>query len=351
MATDSHHKDGHILQDILPFAAAAPSPLNTQPWQVVLLSSLRTEVFIESTRLLRNLDPRCRQAMISLGAFLENFDIAARQAGFATDITNFPSDWPEPRLDVHAPVARIDLTLDEKVVRDPLFRHITNRRSDRGVYKRIEIDPEWFGILAGSFDSGPAPISLGYTTHNGLKSEIAGFLVDAEELELSDHARLAETLAWVGFSSKDGGCCRTGLSLGQLGLSTLANFYARLVMKVLRNPRKEEFMKRTLISLVKKQAYSSAAFGWIASREDHRITQVRAGRVYERVNLSATSIGLSIQPMTPIIRDYEDMRDLRQTFSGLLGIPDTHTVQMFFRIGYSGPGPAVPRLSVEELIS
>jgi hypothetical protein len=285
--------------------------------------------------------------MISLGAFLENFDLAARQSGFTPEITYFPSGWPEPGLDVQESVARIDLIPDKKVVKDPLFRYITSRRTARGVYKRKEIDPRRFGILASSFDSGPVPISLGYTTHSGLKSEIAGYLVDAMELELSDHIRFAERLTWMRFSSEN---YRTGLTCSQLGLSVLPELYTRLMMRILRSSRKDEFLKRTLISLARKQAYSSAAFGWIASRENHRITQIRAGRVYERVHLSATSVGLSIQPMTPIIRDYEDMQDLRRNFSGLLGVPETHTVQMFFRVGYSGPSPTVPRLSIEELI-
>jgi hypothetical protein len=341
-------QDNQILQEILPFAVAAPSPLNTQPWRVALPSSLRIEVFIEPTRLLRSLDPHCRQVMISLGALLENFAIAAQQAGFTTDIMYFPSGWPEPRLDVNAPVARIDLTPNKKVVRDPLFRHIMTRRTDRREYRIKEIAPERFGILASSFDLGPAPISFGYTTHSGLKTEIAGYLVDAVKIEVSDHTRFAELMAWMRLSSKGRGCCRTGLTCSQLGLSAPSRLATRLVMKLLSTSKKDEFLKYTLISLAGKQAHSSAAFGWIASREDHRITQIRAGQVYERIHLSATSIGLSLQPMTQIIRDYEDIQDLRKTFSALLGIPETHTVQMFFRLGYSRPGPAVPRLSVEE---
>jgi nitroreductase len=315
---------------------------------VALRSSSRVEVFIEPSRCLPNLDPRFRQAVISIGAFLENFDLAAKYAGFISDLTCFPAGWPEPKLDIRAPVGRIDLVPDKDVMTDPLFQQITTRRSHRRSYKREEVDPEFFGKIAGSFDSDPVPIAFGYTSDPGLKNEIAGYLVKAMEVELSHHARYSEIMSWIRSSSKKHESDTPGLTFSQLGLSALAVLYARLMMKILYGSGREEFIKRTLIALARKQADSAAAFGWIATREDHRITQIRAGRVFERIHLAASSIGLSLHPMTQVIRDYEDMKRLKKEFQGVLGIPETHSVQMFFRLGYSGSESAVPRLPVED---
>jgi hypothetical protein len=334
----------------LSYAAAAPSPLNTQPWRVSLPSSLRAEIFIEPPRLLPKLDPRSHQAIISIGAFIENFDLASRQIGFIPDITYFPSGWPEPRLDFKDPVARLDLTWNENLLEDPLFGQISSRRSDRRTYKKTEISPDRFGILTSSFDAEPAPISLGYTTHGSLKDEIAGYLVKAMEIELSDHARFRETMAWMRSPAESSERRATGLTFSQLGMSSISGWYARLMVRLRNRSGKDEILKRTLISLTRKQAHSAAAFGWITTKENHRIGQVRAGRAYERVHLSATSIGLSLQPMTQIIRDYEDMKDLRKNFHGILGIPETHTIQMFFRLGYGGSGSSSQRLSPAEFI-
>jgi hypothetical protein len=283
--------------------------------------------------------------MISMGAFLENLDLAARQAGFGTDAVYFPSGWPEPELDLQAPVARIDLLPDENVRRDPLFEHIANRKTERRVYKRRKIEPDTFGILSGSFDPDPAPLSLGYTTSRDLKKDIAVYLIGSMERELNDEHRFSEILAWMRFSLRERPYSHLGIPLDQIGLSYVSCLYTRLIMSLLSNHARERFVKHTLVTLTGKQAQSAAAFGWIASRENHRITQIRAGRVYERVHLAATSIGLSLQPMTQIIRDYKDMQDPMKSFRELLGIPETHTIQMFFRLGYSGKKPASPAAS------
>jgi hypothetical protein len=337
-------------REIFPYAAAAPSPLNSQPWRVALPSSFRAEIFLEPARLLPNLDPACRQAVISLGAFIENFDLASRHEGFATDVTYFPSGWPEPRLNFHAPVARLDLIQDQKLLEDPLFSQITTRRSDRRAYERCEISHNRFGTLASSFDAEPAPITFGYTTNTGLKTEIANLLMKALQIELSDPDRFRETVAWMRSPAGNSRRLATGLTCRQLGMSALSTWYIRLVMRCRNRSVSDEILKRTLVSLARKQAHSAAAFGWISTKENHRIGQIRAGRAYERVHLSAASIGLALQPMTQIIRDYEDIQENRKNLNGILGIPETHTIQMFFRLGYAFPSPSSQRLSPDDFI-
>jgi hypothetical protein len=294
-------------------------------------SAFRAEVFIDPGRLLRSLDPRCRQAMISTGAFIENGDLAARQAGYSTDITCFPSGWPEPRLDLRNPVARIDLTPDERAQNNPLFSSIAAPRPAKRHIRGRKIAPDSFGVLAGSFDPGPAPITFGYTDQAGLRREIAGLLQLARDIELSDPARLAETLAWIRFSSSDS---EPGVTWRELGFPTHNRLYMRIMMALLDGPGKDAFLKRSLVTLCRKQTRISAAFGWVASREDHRITQLRAGRICQRIHLAANSLRLSLQPYPSIIGDYDDMQDLRERFATLLGIPETHTIQMIFGLGY-----------------
>jgi hypothetical protein len=99
-----------------------------------------------------------------------------------------------------------------------------------------------------------------------------------------------------------------------------------------------------------KQATSAAAFGWIVTPENHKITQLRAGRAFERVHLTATFLGLSLQPMNHILHTYNDMKKTRHDFQEILDIPDTNTLQMFFRIGYARSAPYAPRRNIENII-
>jgi hypothetical protein len=54
--------------------------------------------------------------------------------------------------------------------------------------------------------------------------------------------------------------------------------------------------------------------------------------------------------MTPILELYPGMEEPGQKFRDLIGIPDTHTVQMLFRLGYSVPGSPSKRRPVEDLL-
>jgi hypothetical protein len=54
--------------------------------------------------------------------------------------------------------------------------------------------------------------------------------------------------------------------------------------------------------------------------------------------------------MTPILEPYPGMEEPYQKLRDLIGIPDTHTVQMLFRLGYSVPGSTSVRRAVKDLV-
>ena len=101
-------------------------------------------------RLLPETDPFSRQIMMSHGTFLELLDIAARERGLKAEMALFPEGPFGPdKLDRH-PVARIRLTVDATVRKDPLFAQIVNRRTNRSRYDLARPVPAGAGrSLAG----------------------------------------------------------------------------------------------------------------------------------------------------------------------------------------------------------
>ena len=120
------------------YAVLAPHSHNLQSWLVDLSRPDEIELRCDLTRLLPETDPYSRQIMMSQGTFIEQLDIAARERGQRAEITLFPEGVFEPHRPDARPVARIRLTADPGVAKDPLFAQITRRHTNRNadVYKR-----------------------------------------------------------------------------------------------------------------------------------------------------------------------------------------------------------------------
>jgi hypothetical protein len=140
------------------------------------------------------------------------------------------------------------------------------------------------------------------------------------------------------------------LNLSQLGTAGLSGWFTRLILYLSGEMGRPSFLHHFLLSQTRKQATSAAAFGWIVTPENHRITQLRAGRAFERVHLTAALLGLSLQPMNHVLHTYADMENTRCDFKAILGIPETSTLQMFFRMGYARPAPFAPRRPLESIV-
>jgi hypothetical protein len=337
-----------IWRPILFHAVAAPSPLNIQPWRMIRKGPLVLDLFLDTERLLPRIDPTSRQVYISSGACIENLEIAAREAGFRAEISLFPSGWPGTSQSPDQPVARIALADDDTGGSDPLFSCLHTRHTNRRIYTSKEIAQETYSALASAFDLEFT--SFGFSADLSFREDLAGYLVEAAETELSDPDRLAERLSHVRILDQTGNARKEGYGSAALGLYGITGWLSRLRIRMLSSASKNRSTKDLLIRLTQKQAESAAAFGWIATNGNSRYDQVRAGRAYERVHLTAALHDLSLHTMTPILESYPGMEVPARKLRNLLAIPDTHTIQMLFRLGYSHPGSLPGRRAVQDFM-
>ena len=332
-----------LLRALASRAGTAPSPLNTQPWLVRFHGPARIELFTDPARILPALDPDFRQVIIAQGAFIENLDIAAGALGFSTDITFFPAGWPGTSLDLSAPVARIDLARSPGKESDPLAAALPLRRTNRRPYEPAPISTGMLTRLAESYDQFAIP--LGMITDTGSLPVLAGFIEQATALALDDKRRFREIRSFLDIPGTS--YRQDGYGLSHLGLGSLSQAGFRLKYAFLSGERKEILLKETLIRLSRLQASSATGFGWITTTGNLRVEQLNAGRAFERVALTAQSIGLSLQPMTQVLADYPGVEDLNSALHEFLGIPASRTIQVFFRMGYARPAPQAPRRPVD----
>ena len=333
---------------ILSYAILAPSPLNIQPWSVLCKDSCRIDLYLDKRRLLSLMDPGSRQACISCGTFIENLDIAAREAGLRAEISLFPSSWPVGDIDPGQPVAEIVLVPDLGVVSDPLFAWLETRHTNRSIYTNDPIPSDIISILA---DAANQPFTtLGFSAEPSFRQELSTHITDAMEITFSDRDRFSEFLFHVRIPPISGYQYPDGYGASETGLDGVRGWLSLLPLRISPAGLRNGLARGLILRLARKQAESAAAFGWIATKGSSRHDQVRAGRTYERVHLTAASAGLSLQPMTCVLEPYSGMGDHYRRVLDLLGIPDTHTVQMLFRLGYSHSSSQSRRRDVQDFL-
>jgi len=348
MKLEKHGWEGHdpsendIRRIVLSYAVLAPSPHNTQPWIVEFDGPFQIQLLIDRARLLPACDPHLRQICVSHGAFIENLDLASRHFGYRTDIELFPGGWPGSSLELERPLATIELIEDTTVERDALFAQILDRETNRRPFRDRPLSQEQISDLSEASDSNFIP--TGFVTDDAVCEMLAGYIIKAIEIEVSQQDRIAETLRYFRFNDEEKEEFRDGFGIAQSGITGISR---RLAEQFLLSREKAESpgssFGREAVKLARKQALSAAAYGWISTKGDTRIDQVHSGRCYERVCLKAAEMDLAIQPFSQILSDNEEMADLKDQLREYIGISSGHTLQMLFRIGYADSVPHTPR--------
>ncbi len=337
-----------IRMTLLSYAILAANPHNKQPWLIELTGPLSFDLYVDPDRLLPETDPPYRQIHIGQGTFLENLALAAPHHGYRAEIRTFPQGQYSNTALERKPVASILLHKESEVARDPLFNQILARRSNKRAYDNQAVKPAELEILQSIFSQ--SPFSLTIDTSPERREALAQMMIKAMIVESSGRQRDMETLSMFRFNDEEMEKHRDGFGFGQAGLTGMKRFMVEMFSS--REAAEElgsSWIEET-IKLTTAQAESAMAYGWIISTSNSRLDQVLVGRVYERLNLQATALGLAMHPMSQILQEYEDMIPLQRTFRSSLNLPAGHTVQMLFRLGHAEPTPHAPRRSARGLL-
>ncbi|MCK7526190.1 MAG: hypothetical protein MZV64_55595 [Ignavibacteriales bacterium] len=74
------------IEQIIYYASLAGNSHNTQPWYVEIVNDSLLYLKADFSRKLHIVDPDARGLFISLGAFIENLELAAGSLGYKADI-------------------------------------------------------------------------------------------------------------------------------------------------------------------------------------------------------------------------------------------------------------------------
>lgn len=333
------------VEQILQAAILAPSGENCQPWRFVVKGDT-IELWCRPERDRSPYNWGQRGTYMATGAALENLSLAAQARGYAADIAYFPG------TEYH--VATITLTRDEEKGSDPLADFIAKRVSNRKPYRADALTSETIAALQRAADeSGYGHLKI-VTERKGIEALAKIGSVNEGTMLANDslHAFFFDHVSWT---KAEDDRKKMGFFIDTLELPPPA----RLAFRLIRRPRIMRILRRLgfpkAVAAQNAATYAAAgAIGIISGEGTTPLDFVRAGRALERIWLTATAQGLSMQPLagtlflalslqageTAGLAD-TDIKAITEASKELSRIADTEKPVLFmFRIGRSEPPTA-----------
>ncbi|MCG8695068.1 MAG: nitroreductase family protein [Minwuiales bacterium] len=323
----------------LAYAILAPNPHNRQPWLVDLSSAGEAVLYCDRDRLLPETDPFSRQIVIGLGCFLEILRIAAAEDGYEISMTPFPDGEPGEALD-DRPVAHIAFTRTAGVNKDPLFRHVLNRRSNKEPYDTARtVDPALLTTIVEAAGGKPAAAA---SAEPALVDALRDLTWRAHLIEVETPRTLMESIRLMRIGKAEIEANPDGIDLGGPMMDSLKVF-GLIDREQMADPASTAFKQG--LEIYRAITQTAMGYVWIVTDGNSRAAQLDAGRRYVRANLAATAAGLAMHPLSQALQEYPEMSALYRELRETLDVSDGRTAQMLARVGYGpeiGPSPRWP---------
>ena len=344
----------------------APNAHNTQPWIIKLIepiedsqpsTGLSFELYTDTERLLPETDPPARQITISQGTFLETANIAANHLGYTFAIELFPkgeygsSDFKQKMQE--KPVARIILT-ENFVSRfigtnfrefDSMYKEIFDRVTNRTVYYGEPLnDEEMTGLQ--TLNDYPNLTFVFFNDNESLE-KIRQLTIDAVELEATTESKIKETERLFRDSEKEKKEHRDGITMMSGGLNgfklQMIQFFSNLFAL------NWEKFGQIWIKSETRNIQTAPTFAMIISNDNSRTTQVETGMLYARFQLKASTMGISMQPLSQSLQEFPEMSELYKQVHNEFA-ENGQTIQMLVRMGRADNVLHSPRRDVMDIV-
>ena len=289
------------LESLLDYARLAASTRNTQPWSFAVRGN-EIHVFVDRQRWLRAADPDQRELYLSVGCALENLLVAGAHHGYATSV----SYVTEERADGLAAIARFEPGARAEDRRVALFGAIRKRRTNRRTYHRRPLARDaMVALYAAVQDEG---VQLWLYTDAETSGRVERLLALAERTQYADPAyrrELAESI--------------------RRGVFGHGWFEAAAGSLVVKHVDVGGSAARKQVARLR----SAPALGVLTSQGNDRGVQVRAGQAFERLALTATRMGVAVQPMSALMQSPMTRAAVAELS------PEELYPQHAFRLGYA----------------
>ncbi len=324
----------------------AASPHNTQPWRFAV-GRLGVDVFEVPERALGAMDPFGRERLLGLGAAIHNMALA-------TTAVNRPAVvrlLPDAENPLH--VARIELGPEgQGPPPHPLLNAIGHRHTDRGRYAGgVLTDAQATALGAASKSANVRVVLMEARSPRG--RAFADLTIRATEAIVADDEMMAASHRWFRHSRRDQDQFKDGLAIATSGVSPFIAAAGAMLPEPSPSSEGDYWLSGT-----RDDALPTASiYGLILVRDPYdRRSALEAGGVWQRLQLTATAMGLAAQPLNQFVEmiDRERQRGAGTTFAHAADplLNDVEWRPTFaFRAGHpTVAAPASPRRPVSEVL-
>ncbi len=269
--------------EMLELAALAPSSHNVQPWRVLLADRTNWRLFPDARRRLNVVDAEGREIWRSLGAFVENLDIAARNRGLhlnarAEGSLQDGSVALEFRPDAGSAVMPDAVLRARRTVRKGL---LSTPLAETHITEMLEgLDGVRF-IPAGSAEA----------------MRVADAVIAGTEQQNANAAAMRELSEWVRWSNREASANLDGLTPASMDITGISGLVVRTFFS------KESVTSPSFAekgnAMAREQAKQGG--GWLLLSGDGTGSvgeMIDAGRRFERIALRACRLGIGVHPMS-----------------------------------------------------
>jgi hypothetical protein len=341
------------LAFLVQYAAMAPSKYNVQPW-LFDVCNVSADLICERHGALRVADPESRELIMSCGAALFNFRVAAARYGCGVVIEPFPERGNHhltARISLASPVAGAACSGSPPPERPgdaeksgivngrsspstrQLFEAIPLRRTCRRRFSE-EVPPD--RVLASFRKAAAAEGAWLHTIRNRWTQRmIARLVAKADREQMSNRLFRRELAAWIrGAHSPD------GLPASAFGVQGLPPFMAPGLSGLL----KLADLGGLTAARNRRLAESSPVLAVLGSADDTPEAWLAAGQALQSVLLHAAAAGLSASFLNQPVQ----VRQLRADLLYLVG--RTGHPQALIRLGYGTSINPTPRRPLREIV-
>ncbi|MEL6794664.1 MAG: twin-arginine translocation pathway signal protein, partial [Pseudomonadota bacterium] len=258
-----------------------------------------------------------------MGCFMEQMAIAASQTGHKVDFELFPEGEEGP-----VAVARFS----EGASPDPLFAQIPYRRSCKEPFS-AEV-PAAAPELTALADVHADP---------ALVERVRKITLDAWMVEATTYRTMKESTDLFRLGKAEIEANPDGIDFGGPFFETLI-LAGLMTREGSLDPTSMEFAEGAKI--YNDMLNATPAYAVIRTAGNTRADQIAAGRRWLRLNLTTTSLGLALHPVSQALQEYPEMAAHYADVHEALARPG-ETIQMLGRLGYGPEVPISPRWPVE----
>jgi hypothetical protein len=324
---------GNEKYEIFHYASLAPSSHNIQPWKVRIIDNSNFEITIDTSRILRAVDPDMREIYISMGTFFENLMQASESYGYKCSYTIQTEGSFLISL-------KVEKSNSSSAINNKNLERIALRRTLR---KNYLSKPVQESIIRDIFAEDYGNIL--YFPQQSIQSKlIADATLSANQIQVNNNASQKELSEWIRWSNSDAKKHKDGLTPATMEIDGLSGFFVRSFYDK-DNVTSEGFKKQTL-GLVKEQLDQSGNWIIITTKDNSTASLINAGRIYERAMLKVRELNIAFHPMSQAIEE----KDVYQSLKRSLNIDGC--IQFIIRAGYvkEYPKPVSLRRPVEEFM-